>query len=614
MWPGKPSSVGQTTEFDFLPKLVTTLFGQESVHCRRIETPGRRQHTFPFSGSEFLPKLTILLQLQMGKRRHTHLSVDLSENCERFIPQKVKAQVNKNFVDANGLLCCPFLLIAFAKLGKRVTYAHIIPKSVQTILTKKQDVVHHPGNLVPTIDTIHEQMELHQMLPGFTLEYLSSHSDQSGKDVYAVRLAPHITGEHMLLKCGVFTGQAVTMPTASRQFWQIHKQVFDLCHQAKSNVSEPQHMQTMLNAVLSNLVVNHIALPTVQRLTAESLKQGRSSGTCSILSEQKPSFALACPSLLAVRRFELKATWWKCPIPWFKQEYYSIDILWCSRVARTFDIISLEDFKYRAEYDEIMRIYKGQYIEKFREMIYVITFDDLVKYLRPGTLSSLLSSKPPSDSCGITDADRADLLPQMDWLATSPGGAFSRKHQKRSSMSPAPKQQRKQRKSVPHPSVTKFTTPMTAKCIDVQPGKCNEARVRKRLHDKKTPGPPGFFRGGRVKVLANAKVHAGEIWVVDDIEHRLQGTRSIEYHIHLESQDGRERFQLLSAYLQPYAETAEGCTTEAIDQTVGKAAGEANNGAAEEVEDGIMEEVNGQRLELTAQGADHDVHDQSAIH
>ena len=90
----------------------------------------------------------------MGKRRHTHLSVDLSEQCERFIPQKIKAQVNESFVDQNGLLYCPFLLVAFTKLGKRATYAHIIPKSEQTILTKKQDVVHHPGNLVPTIDTI----------------------------------------------------------------------------------------------------------------------------------------------------------------------------------------------------------------------------------------------------------------------------------------------------------------------------------------------------------------------------------------------------------------------------------------------------------------------------
>ena len=81
-----------------------------------------------------------------------------------------------------------------------VTYAHIIPKSEQSILTKKQDVVNHPGNLVPTIDTIHEQMELYRTLPGFTLICQRAHPDQTGKDIYAVRVAPHIIGEHILLR------------------------------------------------------------------------------------------------------------------------------------------------------------------------------------------------------------------------------------------------------------------------------------------------------------------------------------------------------------------------------------------------------------------------------
>ena len=39
------------------------------------------------------------------------------------------------------LIYTPFLLKSFVKLGKRVTYAHVVPKSEQTVLTKKQDVV-----------------------------------------------------------------------------------------------------------------------------------------------------------------------------------------------------------------------------------------------------------------------------------------------------------------------------------------------------------------------------------------------------------------------------------------------------------------------------------------
>ena len=354
----------------------------------------------------------------MGKRRHTHLSVDLSEQCERFIPQKIKAVVNESFVDENGLLFCPFLLVPFTKLGKRPTYAHIIPKSEQTILTKKQDVVHHPGNLVPTIDTIHEQMELHQSLPGLTLDY--KHSLPDAKDVYVVCLAPHITGEHMLIKCGVSAGQTVTMPTASRQFWQIHKQVFDLCHRAKNNVSKPQHMQTILDTVLSTLVINHIALPIIQRLTIKSLKQSRTSLGSSLLCPQHSSFAALFPLLLAKRAFQLRSSWWKSSDSSPKKAFYDIDILSGSRVAHTFDIVSRQDFKYIDEYNEIVRTYKGRYIAKYREMIYVISFDDLVKNLMPGTLNSLLDK--PDAACGVTDADVLELT-QMN-----PSGNSSVEH------------------------------------------------------------------------------------------------------------------------------------------------------------------------------------------
>ena len=89
---------------------------------------------------------------------------------------------------------------SFKILGMNATYAHIIPKSEQSVLTMKQDVVHHPGNIVPTIDPIHEQMELHHALPGFTIVFLHHRPDRPGKDVYSVFFAPHITGDHILLK------------------------------------------------------------------------------------------------------------------------------------------------------------------------------------------------------------------------------------------------------------------------------------------------------------------------------------------------------------------------------------------------------------------------------
>ena len=285
----------------------------------------------------------------MSKRkRHTQINVNLNENCERFVPQKVKTQVNQLF-SINGILCCPFQVKSFKELGISATYAHIVPKSEQAVLTKMQDVVNHPGNLVPTSSIIHEQMELHKTLPGFSLEYLHGHPEQTGKDVYGVRLAPHIDGEHMLLKF-LDANQEVIMPEASRQFWFIHKHVFDLCHEAKGVACEPQRLQLLLNTVLFNTVASHIALPIIQRLTRESMKERKASLLSktprSMLSQLQVSFKDVAQELLAKRSFELKSTWFVLeqtadhPPP----EYCSIDILWCSQTKRTFDIISKEDF------------------------------------------------------------------------------------------------------------------------------------------------------------------------------------------------------------------------------------------------------------------------------
>ena len=71
-------------------------------------------------------------------------------------------------------------------------------------------------------------------------------------------------------------------------------------------------------------------------------------------------------------------------------------------------------------------------------------------------------------------------------------------------------------------------------------------------HDDTSLGLPGIFRGSPVKILATAKVHIGEIWVVDDVEHHLDGTRSIVHYVYLKSQDGSKRLKIQSVFLQPY--------------------------------------------------------------
>ena len=500
----------------------------------------------------------------MSKRkRHTQIAVNLSESCERFVPQKVKTQVNQFFF-INGILCCPFQVKSFRELGISATYAHIVPKSEQTVLTKMQDVVNHPGNLVPTIAIIHEQMELHKTLPGFSLEYLHGHPEQTGKDVYGVRLAAHIDGEHILLKF-LHANQEVIMPEASRQFWFIHKHVFDLCHEAKGVAREPQRLQLLLNTVLFSTVASHIALPIIQRLTRESMKEHKASLLSktprSMLSQQQVSFKDVAEELLAKRSFELRSTWFVLeqttdPPP----EYCNIHILWCSQTKRTFDIISKEDFVFQHEYKELIRIYKGRTVARFKNMIYVIHFDDLIKHLKPGSLHSLRStwtcSTSSSEICGDLNF-QAGSLPQVDVPGFSSSGdhtgiihgiAFSRSQRKHSAIPILASTQK----------AVHITSSNSIPAQRAEGDECAQAHVSKRQPHKHAGDMLkllGFTRGTLVVVSKSSKAHAGKVCVVENFEHLLDGRVSV-FNVYLKTHDGNSRFRIASSFLQRCAPKA----------------------------------------------------------
>ena len=495
----------------------------------------------------------------MSKRkRHTQIALNLSENCERIVPQKVKRQVNPFFF-IHGILCCPFQVKSFKQLGIRPTYAHIVPKCEQTVLTKMQDVVNHPGNLVPTIGIIHDQMELHKTQPGFSLEYLHEHPEQTGKDVYAVRLATHIDGEHILLKF-IAANQEVIMPEASRQFWFVHKHVFDLCHEANGVASEPQRLQYLLNTVLFHTVASHIALPIIQRLTRESMKEHKASSVSktprTMLSQQQVSFKDVAQELLAKRSFELKSTWFVLePTADPPAEYCNIHILWCSQTTRTFDIISKEDFVFQHEYAELIRIYKGRTIARFKNMIYVIHFDDLIEHLKPGSLTSLRStwtcSTSSSGICGDLNI-QAGVLPQVDVPGFSSsadhtgiihGIAFSRSQRKHGAL-PIPASTQK----AVHPSSSSTSIPAQRPEGD----ECVQAHVSKRQphkHAEDMLKTLGFTRGTLVVVSKSSKAHAGEVCVVENFEHLLDGRVRV-FNVYLKTRDGNAHFRIPSSFLQ----------------------------------------------------------------
>ena len=478
-----------------------------------------------------------------NRKRHTQIAVNLSEGCERFVPQKVKALVNQLFL-VDGILCCPFQLKSFRELGIGATYAQIVPKSEQAVLTKAQDVVNHPGNLVPTIGIIHEQMELHRSFPGFTLTYLHEHPEEVGKDVYGVRLAKHINREHILLKF-LHSGQNVIMPEASRQFWYIHNCVFDLCHGAVENGGdEPQGLQSLLNTMLFNTVTSHIAIPIIQRLVRESNKDRKPRLNVSPMLAQRPvSFENAAQELLAKRYFELKAAWWvvdKASPTRQSPEYCNIYILWCSHKKRTFDITSKDDFAFEQEYDELIRSYKGRGKGKFKNLVYVIHFDDLVKNLKPGSLSSLRST------WSATDVEKLNLNFNIS------GPAFSRSQQKRSpASSPTTHKLKLNPRSAQSPVLDEWTQ--------------NHAQRRQALkHAEGMFNFLGYRTGSLVLVSNSSRIHAGEVCVVKDFEGLVEG-RECVFNVYLETLSGNSRFRIRSSYLQQTEQNNQDLADDAVE-------------------------------------------------
>ena len=204
-------------------------------------------------------------------------------------------------------------------------------------------------------------------------------------------------------------------------------------------------------------------------------------------------------------------------------------------------------------------------------MIYVIGFDDLVKNLKPGTLNALLYEPPRDAECGVTDVDGLELTQMISSGNSSvehindgfPVGTFSRKKQKKGTK-PIISPKHVQRGTLLAEDLVTTTnrdTPPTVNCRQPQ-----RARERTRhLQDDTLFDIQGISRGSSVKILATAKMHVGEIWVVDDIEHHLEGTRSIVHYAYLKSQDGSKTFKIQSVFLQPYTVGVQGGTMERIE-------------------------------------------------
>ena len=329
------------------------------------------------------------------------------------------------------------------------------------------------------------------------------------------------------------------MPHASRQFWHLHVHVFELCYQAKREIGDPQHMQSLLNTVLSNLVVTHIALPIIQRLTLGAFKEGKQSSSttlnepCTMLSQAQPSFAAVADALLTQRSFELKSSWFVLdmttePPP----EYCDIYILWHSKSTRTFEIISRQDFVLQEEYDELIRVYKGRFIARFKQMIYVIRFDELVKNLKPGSLSSL--------RCPHLSSAQVGVLPQVDHSnGDIHEAAFSRmKKRKRSPASIS------SHKAAPPKARLRAQSDCTHSACAVR----SLSRIRKgRLVEESSSV---FVKGTLMKVSSHAKAFAGDICAVQHVEHVLEGKAEVQM-VYLELRDRSRTFKLPATLLQP---------------------------------------------------------------
>jgi hypothetical protein len=151
----------------------------------------------------------------------------------------------------------------FEGSGSNCQLSHIIPKFAQQVLSKEQDVVNNPDNIIPTFSIVHEQMELKNATPNLSFKFKEH---QGEFDLYELVFSSSITHDNILLKI-MSPGDNVLQHQSSFMFLQVHKRVFDSYSMLRAGNIETTHA-----LCLGNLVTSYVLFSGAQRFLNERNK------------------------------------------------------------------------------------------------------------------------------------------------------------------------------------------------------------------------------------------------------------------------------------------------------------------------------------------------------
>ncbi len=344
----------------------------------------------------------------MSKRtqKKTQVVLDLTTRTNEVISTTVKHQVRAHYT-RDGAFYDPFTEQTFADMCAGTVFAHIVPKVEQNILSRHQEISDNPGNIVPTTQPIHSHMELHHRAPAFTLFYAQDAGN--GYDEYLVRFAAHVTSAHELSRY-LRNGQRVVIHRSSRVFWDIHASVFVRCQKALVD----QTPQATLDNLLHELLVHHIAFPTVQKLLNKRKKQ-----PCKTVEDQPPFNKLPSnyPSLvqqvLGKRSFQFQTSWF---VGYTGAPFCSIDVLNWSKKKCMLEFISKDDFPsdQLEHYADLLKSYKGHVSSANKGLVYMITLKDFLRHVSGPDLQLL------NEEDAMSEADTGNVLPSEYLIRRSP--------------------------------------------------------------------------------------------------------------------------------------------------------------------------------------------------
>ena len=352
------------------------------------------------------------------------VTVNVKRRAERHVPSSVRKTVASRYHNGEYPVC-PLSKRQFEGSGSSCQLSHIVPKCAQQVLSKEQDVVNNPDNIIPTFSIVHEQMELKNATPNLSFKFKEH---QGEFDLYELVFSSSITHDNILLKI-MSPGDNVLLHQSSFMFLQVHKRVFDSYSMLRAGNIETTHA-----LCLGNLVTSYVLFSGAQRFLnernkglIEEAKAEEKAGRK--LKKRKPSRADKVAEVLSMGTVELRSGWWRFPRSVkIKERPVTLEVkmLKFNTSTKCFEMVIIGDFDDKTEMKSFCDNYTGVVGHKNKRTVYCISLGDFDEYVVKGPNAHHGAADIGIDSAANTQKTKTQIY----------AGAFAR--QDRSCIRPLP--------------------------------------------------------------------------------------------------------------------------------------------------------------------------------